>query len=62
MGAVGSLKTPIARYVVFGVDPNDPNHLIAPDVENGAMKFSTDCCLLMLFVFLSTMPFWTGLH
>jgi photosystem II stability/assembly factor-like uncharacterized protein len=42
MGAVGSLKTPIARYVVFGVDPNDPNHLIAPDVENGAMKFSTD--------------------
>jgi hypothetical protein len=42
MGGVGSLKTPIARYVVFGVDPNDPNHLIAPDVENAAMKFSAD--------------------
>ena len=42
MGAVGSLKTPIARYVVFGVDPNDPNHLIAPDVENGTMKLSAD--------------------
>ena len=42
MGAIGSLKTPIARYVVFGVDPNDPNHLIAPDVENGQMKFSAD--------------------
>jgi len=38
----GSLRTPIARYVVFGVDPNNPNHLIAADAENSEMKFSAD--------------------
>lgn len=42
MGALGSLRTPIARYVVFGVDPNHADHLIAPDVEASEMKFSAD--------------------
>ncbi len=40
--AFGSLRTPIARYVVLGVDPNNPSHLLAPDVENSEMKFSDD--------------------
>src|SRR5438876_880415 len=38
----GSLRVPIARYVVFGADPNNPNHLIAADAENSQMKFSAD--------------------
>jgi hypothetical protein len=42
MGGVGSLHTPIARYIVFGVDPGDAGHMIAPDVESGDMKFSDD--------------------
>jgi hypothetical protein len=42
IGAFGSLRTPIARYVVFGVDPNNADRLIAPDVENSEMKFSAD--------------------
>lgn len=42
IGAFGSLRVPIARYVVFGVDPNNPNHLIAADAENNDMKFSAD--------------------
>ncbi len=40
--AFGSLHTPIARYVVFGADPNNPDHLIAPDADAGEMKFSRD--------------------
>jgi hypothetical protein len=40
--AVGSLRVPIARYIVLGVDPNDPNHLIAPDADASEMKFSGD--------------------
>lgn len=40
--ALGSLRTPIARYVVFGVDPANPNHLIAPDLNSDEMKFSAD--------------------
>ena len=40
--ALGSLRTPIARYVVFGADPKNPDHLIAPDVDGGEMKFSAD--------------------
>jgi photosystem II stability/assembly factor-like uncharacterized protein len=42
LGGVGSLRVPIARYVVFGADPREPDHLIAPDVESKEMKFSTD--------------------
>ncbi len=42
MGGVGSLRTPSGRYIAFGVDPNNPLHLIAPDVESGDMKYSTD--------------------
>jgi hypothetical protein len=42
VGGFGSLRTPIARYVVLGVDPSNPNRLIAPDVENGMMKVSAD--------------------
>jgi len=42
MGAFGSLRTPIGRYVVFGVDPRNANHLLAPDVINKQMKFSAD--------------------
>jgi len=42
IGAFGSLRVPIARYVVFGVDPNNADHLIAADVENSEMKFSAD--------------------
>ncbi len=38
----GSLRTPIARYIVFGADPNNPNHMIAADAENSQMKFSAD--------------------
>lgn len=40
--ALGSLRVPIARYVVFGADPRNPDHLIAPDVESQQMKFSDD--------------------
>jgi photosystem II stability/assembly factor-like uncharacterized protein len=38
----GSLRTPIARYIVFGADPNNPDHMIAADAENSEMKFSAD--------------------
>jgi hypothetical protein len=40
--ALGSLRTPIASYMVFGVDPMNPNHLIAPDLNSSEMKFSAD--------------------
>jgi hypothetical protein len=40
--ALGSLRVPIARYIVLGADPNNPNHLIAPDADAGEMKFSGD--------------------
>ena len=39
---LGSLRVPIARYVVFGVDPKNPEHLIAPDADAEVMKFSAD--------------------
>ncbi|MGH7541141.1 MAG: hypothetical protein ACRELC_09090, partial [Gemmatimonadota bacterium] len=42
MGAVGSLRVPIARYIVFGVDPRNPDHLLAPDIEAEEMKFSAN--------------------
>ncbi|MDQ3242177.1 MAG: glycoside hydrolase [Gemmatimonadota bacterium] len=42
IAAFGSLRTPAGRYIVLGVDPRNPNHLIAPDVETKEMKFSAD--------------------
>jgi hypothetical protein len=42
MIALGSLRTPISRYVVFGVDPANPDHLIAPDAAAGQMKYSAN--------------------
>lgn len=42
IGALGSLRVPIARYIVFGVDPHNPEHLIAPDADAQQMKFSAD--------------------
>jgi photosystem II stability/assembly factor-like uncharacterized protein len=39
---LGSLRVPIARYIVFGVDPKNPEHLIAPDADAEVMKFSAD--------------------
>ncbi|MEP7345808.1 MAG: hypothetical protein ABI877_11090, partial [Gemmatimonadaceae bacterium] len=42
MGAIGSLRTPIARYLAFGVDPRNADHLLAPDIQNAQMKFSAD--------------------
>ena len=42
MRGFGSLHTPIARYVVFGADPRNANHLLAPDVGDRQMKFSAD--------------------
>lgn len=40
--SLGSLRVPIARYIVFGVDPNIPSHLIAADADAQEMKFSRD--------------------
>jgi hypothetical protein len=42
LGALGSLRTPIARYMVVGVDPRNADHLIAPDMQDREMKFSAD--------------------
>jgi len=42
IGAIGSLRTPIARYIVVGVSTQNQDHLIAPDIENDEMKFSVD--------------------
>ncbi len=40
--AFGSVRTPISRRAVVGVDPGNPNRLIAADVADEAMKFSAD--------------------
>jgi len=40
--SLGTLRVPIARYIVFGVDPKNPEHLIAPDADAEVMKFSAD--------------------
>ena len=42
LGSVGLLLTAQARYAVFGVDPANPNHLLAADVGDSAMKASAD--------------------
>ena len=41
-GGLGINPTMFAWYQVFGVDPANPNFLIAPDVINGEMKQSVD--------------------
>lgn len=42
LGSIGLLLTAQARYAVFGVDPADPNHLLAADVGDSTMKASSD--------------------
>jgi hypothetical protein len=42
IGSLGILPTMFAWYMAFGADPNNENDLIAPDVENGEMKYSVD--------------------
>jgi photosystem II stability/assembly factor-like uncharacterized protein len=42
LGSLGIFPTMFAWYPVFGVDPWDPNHLIAADVETDEMKHSYD--------------------
>ncbi len=42
LGSIGLLRTFQATYTVFGVDPSNPNHLLAADVTSGQMKASTD--------------------
>ena len=32
MGTIGLLRTGQARYAVVGVDPKEPNHLLAHDI------------------------------
>ena len=40
--SLAQLNTGQASYTVFGVDPANPNDLLAPDVVAGTMKASTD--------------------
>jgi hypothetical protein len=42
IGSFGILPTMFAWYIAVGVDPNDRDHLIAADVQNGVMKESVD--------------------
>jgi photosystem II stability/assembly factor-like uncharacterized protein len=42
LGSLGYFPTMFAWYPVFGVDPRDPDYLIAPDFEAGDMKVSRD--------------------
>ena len=42
IGSLGTLSTGQATYVVFGVDPSAPDHLIAPDILDGRMKASAN--------------------
>jgi len=42
MGALGVLKTMFAFYTVYGVDPNNADRLIAPDVRDQMMRYSRD--------------------
>ena len=41
MGTIGLLRTGQARYAVVGVDPKEPNHLLAHDIFSGT-KASRD--------------------
>lgn len=40
--SLGTFPTMFAWYRVFGVDPSDPNRLLAPDLGAGVMKSSRD--------------------
>jgi photosystem II stability/assembly factor-like uncharacterized protein len=42
LGSLGLLHTAQARYAVFGVDPANPDHLIAADASDSLMKASAD--------------------
>ncbi len=42
LGSLGIFPTMFAWYSVFGVDPWDTDHLIAPDIETDQMKYSYD--------------------
>ena len=41
-GSFGLFPTMFPTYVVFGVDPNDPRHIMAPDVLGKKMMESRD--------------------
>ncbi|MEZ5332184.1 MAG: hypothetical protein R2991_09075 [Thermoanaerobaculia bacterium] len=40
--SLGTFPTMFAWYRVFGLDPEDPDHVLAPDVEAGEMKVTWD--------------------
>ncbi len=42
LGSLGIFPTMFAWYRVFGVDPSDPDHLVAPDLDSGEVKYSLD--------------------
>lgn len=41
-GSQGTFPTMFAWYQVFGVDPEDPDHLLVADIEGGEMRVSWD--------------------
>ena len=41
-GSLGIFPTMFAWYIVYGVDPTNPDNLIIPDVESNEMKISHD--------------------
>jgi hypothetical protein len=41
-GSLGVRATEFDWHVVYGVDPQDPGRILAPDVINGVVKSSTD--------------------
>lgn len=41
-GSLGIFGTMFAWYKPFGVDPQDPNHFIVPDIVDNVVKTSTD--------------------
>jgi BNR/Asp-box repeat len=41
-GSLGSRRTEWESQAVYGVDPNDPNYIIAPDIYNGRVMVSRD--------------------
>jgi photosystem II stability/assembly factor-like uncharacterized protein len=42
LGSLGAFSTMFTWYWLFAVDLNNPNHLIAADIESNQMKFSPD--------------------
>ncbi len=41
-GSLGIFATMFAWYKPFGIDPNDPNHFIVPDIVDNVVKVSSD--------------------